>query len=128
MLLASNISLYSVHDFSYESTKNISYKIALRKIKEESRKGISLVNSLRLFPKLFPKIMIEMCSIGERTGNLALMFGHCAKIFEQDIDIFFKRFSALIEPTLMITMGLIVGSIALSIILPIYEITNHLTH
>ena len=128
MLLLSNVSLYDVHDFSYESSKNLVYKNAFRRIRAESRKGTSLVNSLVVFPELFPKIMIEMCSIGERTGNLAIMFGHCAKIFEQDIDIFFKRFSALIEPTLMISMGFIVGSIALSIILPIYEITNHLNH
>ncbi len=126
MLLLSNVSLYEAHEFSFESTNNVLYKNAFRKIRVESRKGISLVNSLAVFPKLFPKIMIEMCSIGERTGNLAIMFGHCAKIFEQDMDIFFKRFSALIEPTLMVSMGFIVGSIALSIILPIYEITNHL--
>jgi type II secretory pathway component PulF len=82
---------------------------------------------MKLYPNLFLRIMIDMCSIGERTGNLALMFGHCSRIFEQDIDLFLKRFSSLIEPVLMIFMGLIVGSIALSIILPVYEITNHLS-
>ncbi len=68
-----------------------------------------------------------MIDIGERTGNLAIMMGHCSRIFEQDMDTFLKRFSSLIEPVLMIFMGVVVGSIALSIILPVYEITNHLS-
>jgi type IV pilus assembly protein PilC len=79
------------------------------------------------YPQIFVQTMIDMCAIGEKTGNLALMLGHCSRIFEQDLDLLFKRFSALIEPVLMITMGIIVGAIALSIILPVYEITNHLT-
>jgi type IV pilus assembly protein PilC len=128
MLLSSGVSLYSAHDFSYESTKNIIFKKAFKEIRAESRKGISLTNSLNKFNHLFPSTLIQMCSIGEKTGNLAIMFGHTARIFEQDMDILLKRFSSLIEPVLMIAMGVIVGSIALSIILPIYEITNHLTH
>ena len=128
MLLSSGVSISDASDFSQESERNILFKNAFCIIREESIRGVSFTNSISEFPNLFPKIMTEMCSIGERTGNLAVMLGHCARIFEQDIDQFLKRFSSLMEPVLMIIMGLVVGSIALSIILPVYEITNHLSH
>ena len=127
MLLSSGRSLSEFHVFNSDSLSSISFKIAFAKIHSESVQGISFSTSMKQYPNLFLQTMIDMCSIGERTGDLALMLGHCSRIFEQDIDLFFKRFSALIEPILMIFMGIVVGSIALSIILPVYEITNHLT-
>ncbi len=127
MLLSSGRSLTEFYLFSRDYGSNILFKRAFEDIHEKSNKGISFSTAMSHYPHLFSKIMIDMCSVGERTGNLALMFGHCSRIFEQDMDTFIKRFTALIEPILMIFMGIVVGSVALSIILPVYEITNHLT-
>lgn len=126
MLLSSGCSLSDFHIFSRDSSINILYKNVFRDIYLQSIQGISFSFSMSNYPLLFSQTMIDMCKIGEKTGNLSQMMGYCSVIFDQDIDIFLKRFSVLIEPILMIFMGLIVGSIALSIILPIYEITNHL--
>lgn len=126
MLLNSGKGLPEMLKFSTESSKNIIYKNVFNEIYLESVKGVSLNSSIRKYKNIFPPLLADMCEIGEKTGNLAQMFGHCSRIFEQDLDIFLKKFSSLIEPILMVLMGLIVGSIALSIILPIYEITNHL--
>ena len=128
LFLSSGRSLSEFHNFNAESLKNTIYINAFKDIYEDSIKGISFSNSLIKHKKLFLPLMIDMTMLGERTGNLGIMLGHCSRIFEQDLDIFFKRFSTLIEPILMIFMGIVVGSIALSIILPVYEITNNLTH
>ncbi len=127
IILSSGRSLSEFHAFSRDSVNNLIFKNTFESIYYQSIQGISFTNSMKLYPDIFVKMMVDMCAIGEKTGNLALMLGHCSKIFEQDIDLFLKRFSSLIEPVLMIFMGLIVGSIALSIILPVYEITNHLS-
>lgn len=127
ILLNSNRSLSDLHVFNREQSRNIIYAQAFDSIYSDSINGISFAQSITKYPGLFNRIMINMCDIGERTGNLSLMMGHCSRIFEQDIDILLKRFSSLMEPVLMILMGVIVGSIALSIILPVYEITNHLS-
>ncbi len=128
MLLSSGRSLSEFHLFSVSSSKNLLFQYAFETIYTQSIQGISFSQSMEAYPKLFSRTIIDMCSIGERTGNLPIMLGHCSRIFEQDIDLFLKRFSSLIEPLLMIFMGVLVGAIALSIILPVYEITNHLTH
>ncbi len=69
-----------------------------------------------------------MLQIGEKTGTLSSMFLNTSKMYEEELDDTVKKLGTTIEPTLMIVMGLVVGSITLSIILPIYEITNHLTN
>ncbi len=77
--------------------------------------------------KLFPRFVSEFIDIGERTGSIARTCEHIALIFESDVEELIKRVSVVIEPVLMLCMGITVGSIALSIVMPIYEITNHLT-
>lgn len=127
ILLSSGKSLTDVLIFSSDSSRNLVYKDIFNEIYIQSVRGVSLSNSLKRYAKYFPSLLIDMCELGERTGNMALMFKHCSRIFEQDIDNTIKKFSSLIEPVLMIFMGLIVGSVALSIILPVYEITNSLS-
>src|ERR1035437_286029 len=77
--------------------------------------------------RYIPKLISEMTLMGEKTGGIANACEHIVTIFSSEVDESLARLSQLIEPILMLCMGLIVGSIALSIILPIYEITNHLT-
>ena len=127
MLLSSGKSLTSILLFYSQSNNNLVYKKIFNEIHIEVARGVSFSNSLNKHSNFFPITLIDMCMIGEKTGNLSIMLGHSSKIFEQDIDNVLKRFSSLIEPVLMVLMGLIVGSIALSIILPVYEITNHLS-
>lgn len=127
MLLSSGKGLPDMLFFSGESMKNAAYKKVFKEIHQESIQGVSFSISLKKYGRLFPPLLADMSALGEKTGNLAMMLGHCSRIFEQDIDNALKRFSSLIEPMLMVLMGLVVGSVALSIILPVYEITNHLT-
>lgn len=125
--LLSGKSLSDLHLFLKDSISNIIYKDIFIEIYSDSLKGVTFSNSMKNNNQYFSNTLINMTEIGEKTGNLAMMLGHSSKIFEQDMDMFLKRFSALIEPILMIFMGIIVGGIALSIILPVYEITNHLS-
>lgn len=127
MLLNSGKSLPDVLFFFNQSSRNLVYKQIFVKLHEESLRGVRFSISITKYYKYFPPILINMCALGERTGNFSLMLGYCSKIFEQDTEMSLKRFTSLIEPVLMVLMGLIVGSIALSIILPVYEITNHLS-
>ncbi len=126
-LLECGQSLPTILDQLATSSSFSPYQKAWRFTRTEIERGISLSDSLRSFPTIFPTIVPDMLSIGERTGSLASMFHHVSRIYEQELEDFIKQLGTSIEPILMILMGLIVGSVALSIILPIYEITNHLS-
>ncbi len=126
LLLEHGQSLSSILQKDFISENNIVYKQCIKLCSDGVIKGLPLSICMNNFPNIYPSQAIDMVSIGERTGNLYIMLNHIAKIFELEIEDFIKRLSVTIEPLLMIFMGLIVGSIALSIILPIYEVTNHL--
>ncbi len=108
------------------SVSILPYSQALTHCHTEILKGALLTVSLKKTEKLFPRIVTDMLHIGEKTGSLGAMFFNISKMYEEELDDVIKKLGTIIEPMLMIVMGIIVGSIALSIILPIYEITNHL--
>jgi type IV pilus assembly protein PilC len=64
--------------------------------------------------------------VGERSGSLSDTFIYLSELFEGEVEEATKNLSSLIEPIMMIVMGIMVGLIAVSIITPIYEITQHL--
>ena len=77
-------------------------------------------------PKLFPDMLCHMVAIGETAGNLSETFLYLADMYEAEVDNLTKNLSGLIEPVLMVFMGLLVGFVAISIITPIYSVTQKL--
>lgn len=70
--------------------------------------------------KVFPPNVTQMIGVGERTGNLSTMMASCAAEMETEADARLKSLVSVLEPLLIVVMGLIVGTITVSIILPIY--------
>ena len=68
----------------------------------------------------------HMVGIGERTGNLSGSLLYLSDFYESEVDEMTRNLSSAIEPVLMIMMGLFVGFVAVSVITPIYEITQSL--
>ncbi len=74
----------------------------------------------------FPQIHAHMVAVGERSGTLSETLLYLADLYDHEVDDFTKNLSTLIEPALMVFMGVLVGFIAISIITPIYGITQNL--
>ena len=77
--------------------------------------------------KLFPELAIDSIAIGERTGNMEAILPQMSRYYARELQSALTGFSKLIEPALMIAVGIIVGAAALSIVLPIYDISQHLS-
>ena len=71
-------------------------------------------------------MLSQLIAIGETTGNLSDTLLYLSEFYENKVDEVTKNLSTILEPLLMIVMGTIVGFIALSIITPIYEVTQGL--
>ena len=74
--------------------------------------------------KLYPPIVVHMISVGELSGNLEEMLTNVAEAYEDEVEAATNGLISLLEPLLIIVMGLIVGFIVLSILLPIFEMNN----
>ena len=88
--------------------------------------GLPLGNAFKSLPA--PAYIGALTSAGELSGNLGTSLLRAANILDRDIELMLKRMTSLIEPLMMICMGLIVGSIALSILMPIYDLSKTLQH
>lgn len=78
------------------------------------------------YGKFFDPLISDMIAIGEQTGKVSENLLFLSEYYNQQIDRVIKRLSVLLEPFLMIVMGFIVGFVALSIIVPLYNITSGL--
>lgn len=127
LLLKGSMTVLEAIRITGDTTSNLSYREELRAIHRIVARGGNISTHMEKKSKFFPPLVSQMIAIGEKTGNLAETFVYVAEIYEQDLDEKTKRLQTVIEPLLMIFMGLIVGFIAVSIITPIYDITQHLT-
>lgn len=93
----------------------------LRECRESLRGGDTLSEPLEK-SWIFPKLVTHMISIGEQTGQLDTMLEKVADFYEADVDHMASRLSAIIEPVMIVILAIIVGTIVLAAMLPMFEI------
>ncbi len=128
LLLRSDVRLISAFQIVAESTRNLAYREALEKIMGQIEKGQRISSELEKYPKFFPTLATQMLSVGEQTGNFSQTLMYLSDMYEEEINDLTKNLTTMIEPVLMIVMGIIVGFIAISIITPIYGITQTISN
>lgn len=126
LLLKSNVRVIKAFDIAGETTANLLYQQELHEISKNINKGVGIANAMKKHPKLFPPLLSQMIAIGETTGRLDETFTYVSELYESELDETTKNLSTMLEPALMIFMGLVVGFIAISIIAPIYTVTQNL--
>ncbi len=105
--------------------KRAEYQHAYWLAGDEVVHGRSLADFFRRNTNLFPAYVFGIISVGERTGKMADTIKDVSDIAKEELDDKLKIMTSSLEPVLMVSMSLIIGFIALSIILPIYGITSH---
>lgn len=126
-LIAGGISAVEALELSAQSIGNQAYTRALDAVGADIRNGITISESLAKFPDLFPRLLVSLVIVGERTGTLSEILGTFSDFYEEEVDNKLKDLTATLEPVLLLVMGVLVGSIAFSIILPIYQLVGHFT-
>ena len=126
LLLKSGITLGEALPISAKTTSNLVYKQEFTMLSDVTNQGAKISTHLVKQRKLFPDIVTQIISVGEYSGNLSSSFIYLSEMYEEEIDDLTKNLSSLVEPVLMIFMGILVGFVAISIITPIYGITQHL--
>jgi type IV pilus assembly protein PilC len=122
-LLVSGLSIVKSFEIVAKTLGNLYYRKTVQNISEELAKGISLAKAMEQRPHLFPSLTVQLCQIGENTGTLDDILKKIANYYEERVDNVLSNLSSIIEPVLLILVGLAVGFIAISVIGPMYELT-----
>lgn len=100
---------------------NIIYKEATEKIQSEVSTGTSLTIAMQN-TELFTNMTTQMVSIGEESGSLDAMLAKVAEFYEEEVDEAVASLSSLLEPFIMVVLGVIIGTLVIAMYLPIFKL------
>ncbi len=105
------------------ATGSIVYNEAVKRIREDVAVGHQLQLAIRQ-TNLFPNMVVQMVSIGEESGALDAMLFKVAEFYEQEVNNAVDALSSLLEPFIMVVIGVIVGSMVIGMYLPIFKLAS----
>jgi type IV pilus assembly protein PilC len=97
------------------------YKVATRQIQSDVSTGVNLTTAMQNV-NIFPNMVIQMVSIGEESGALDSMLSKVADFFEQEVDDSVDAMSSLMEPIIMVVLGILIGGMVVAMYLPIFKL------
>ena len=128
-LLKSGVPLAVALDTAGSTLDHSLFYEAVVIAQEKAKTGIQLATALqlkryKLYKALFPSLVIKMIAVGEKTGKLDETLLYLSEFYDQEIDNFSKNIMTIIEPVMLLGIGVIVGFVAIAIIGPIYQLTG----
>lgn len=125
-LLQTDIPIVQSFQIIERTLGNIHYRLAMSEASQLLKKGVSVVEALQKRPALFPPMVSQMLTVGEQSGTLDELANEIANFYEEDIDETMANFSSVIEPILLLILGVGVAGMALAILLPMYSLTDQI--
>ncbi len=124
LLLKTDIMIVRAFEITSDVLNNSHYKKAVFEMSVTLKKGDTLTNTIEKYPILFPPTIVQMINIGEETGDLDNILLELAEFYEGEVDQIMTDLPSLIEPILILVLGIAVGGMALSILLPMYSMSS----
>lgn len=120
-LVKSGVPILQALDTVAQTSGNRVIEAAIMNAKESVKEGEKISTPLKS-ANLFPPMVVQMIAVGEETGNLDVMLTKIADFYDQEVDAAVKGLTAMIEPVVMVVMGLAVGFIVIAMFMPMFEI------
>lgn len=120
-MFAAGVPLVEAMDSVAGATGNIVYNLATKRMKDEIATGQQLNIAMRN-TGLFPNMVIQMTAIGEESGALDNMLGKVADFYEAEVDDAVDALSSLMEPIIMVVLGVLIGGMVIAMYLPIFKL------
>jgi type IV pilus assembly protein PilC len=124
-LLGGGIPLVNALDVSARSIQNRYIARELQTAGQQVREGRALAAAMEK-SGVFPDVAIKMVEVGESTGALQEMLNSLADFYDEEIETNLARFVTLVEPTLLVIMGIVIAGLLLSLYMPLFQMSNAL--
>jgi type IV pilus assembly protein PilC len=120
-MFAAGVPLVEALDSVGGASGNAVYLDATRKIQNEVSTGTSLTTAMQN-ANVFPSMVVQMVAIGEESGALDGMLGKVADFFEEEVDEAVAALASLMEPLIMVILGVLIGGLVIAMYLPIFKL------
>lgn len=124
-LMKSAIPIIDAVDITADTCSNVRYQEALHYTTKEIQTGTPLSETLRHSPHLFPPIVTEMIMVGERSGDVDSLLTELSNFYGKQVDKTMKNFTTIIEPVIILLLGLAVAGMAVAVIMPMYTLVQN---
>lgn len=123
-LLKSAIPIIEAFEITAEVLSNVHYKKAVLATAKKIKTGRAIAESLEAYPHLFPPLATQMIMVGEKTGTTDNLLNELANYYSEETDQILKNISTIIEPVLIVFLGVVVGGLAIAVIMPMYSLSQ----
>ena len=124
-LLKSTIPIIDAVQITADTCGNVIYRDILKQAAEKIKTGTPLSEILSQNPSLFPPMVTEMIMVGERTGEVQQLLDELSAFYGSEVDKTMKNFTAIIEPVIIIILGVAVAFMAIAVIMPMYSLVQN---
>jgi type IV pilus assembly protein PilC len=122
-LLGGGLPLVTSLDVAARAVSNQHLARELEGVGQSVREGQSLAATMRT-RGVFPDVAVKMTEVGESTGSLQEMLASVAEFYDEEVETTLDRFITLVEPILLIVMGLVIAALLLALYLPLFELSS----
>lgn len=122
-LIASGVPILQALEVTADTAGNVVISDAINKTRVSIREGESISEPLKQ-SKVFPPMVVQMIAVGEETGELDAMLTKIADFYDNEVDTAVKGLTSIIEPIVIVFMGLVIGGIVMAIFMPMLELVN----
>jgi type IV pilus assembly protein PilC len=122
-LLAGGIPLVNSLEIAVRSTSNRYMSVGLDEVRHRVQEGQSFAGALRA-RMVFPDVAVKMVEVGESTGALQDMLNSLAEFYDEEVETEVERVTKLIEPAMLVFMGIVIAAVVLALYLPLFELTS----
>ncbi|MEW5805604.1 MAG: type II secretion system F family protein [Patescibacteria group bacterium] len=124
VLLKGNIPVAQSLEISADVVGSIYYQEAIDEIAQGVRQGANISDLLLQYPEYFPPLVSQMVAVGEKTGKLEELLAKVSKFYTREVEALVNSLTEIIQPVLIVLLGVLVGGLIAAVILPIYQIAQ----
>jgi type II secretory pathway component PulF len=126
-MLTSGVPIVRAIEITADLIENTVHKDLMRRVAKKVQTGTSFSKALYEEPDV-PNILIQMVSIGEETGELGYILKNLAVFYKRELDTAIDNIIGLIEPAMIVGLGLGVGVLVSAVLLPMYKLSDSITY
>lgn len=123
-MISSGVPILQSLEVTAATAGNVVIKEAVDKTRMSIREGESIADPLRT-SAVFPPMVVQMISVGEETGELDKMLMKIAEFYDSEVDNAVKGLTSVIEPIVIVFMGVVIGGIVLAVFMPMLKLVNN---